>query len=129
MNLYTYELDESGGWLLLKGQRVLFVAGASQAVMQAKTSEYNAEAVQEEIPSLAECLAAAERHIGYYFSTAQLLQLKSWLDLFGGNAGTKLQQTYDWTTGVTAQAAARNTNFSSAPFPFAELVEESMQQP
>jgi hypothetical protein len=127
MNPYTYELEEFGGWLLLKGQRVLFVPEANEAVMQAKAAEYNAAAGPEEPASLDACLAAGERHIGNYFSTAQLLQLKSWLDLFGGNAGTKLQQTYEWTTGITAMAASRSTDFPPAPFAFAELVEEAMQ--
>jgi len=124
--IYTFEIDENGGWLLLNGQRVLFVPEATEAVMVAKAAEYNQAAPPPEPPSLEACLAAAEQHIALYFSTAQLLQLKIWLDDVGRNEGTKLFETYKWAAAITGLAASRITTFPPAPFPFTELVEEVM---
>jgi len=72
-------------------------------------------------------LDAAEAHIASHFSTPRLLQMKVWWDTFPPEDVPKLAAVFDWTTGITVQAAQGNTNFSAPPHTFEELLAEVMQ--
>jgi hypothetical protein len=72
-------------------------------------------------------LDAAEAHIAAHFSTPRLLQMKVWWDTFPPDEVPKLAAVFDWTTGITVQAAQGSTSFTAPPHTFEELVVEAMQ--
>jgi hypothetical protein len=78
-------------------------------------------------PALVNPLDAAEAHIAAHFSTPRLLQMKVWWDTFPPDEVPKLAAVFDWTTGITVQAAQGNTSFVAPPHTFEELVVEAMQ--
>jgi len=71
-------------------------------------------------------LIEGEAWIAKHFSTPRLLQMKVWFDTFAAEDTPKLRAVYDWTSGITIQAAQGQTNFSQPPHSFEELVAEAM---
>ena len=72
-------------------------------------------------------LALAEAHVANHFSTARLLQMKVWWDTFPAEDVPKLAAVFNWTGGITIQAAQGNTNFAAPPHTFEELLAEAME--
>jgi hypothetical protein len=72
-------------------------------------------------------LALAEAHVASFFSTARLLQMKVWWDTFPVEDIPKLAAVFNWTGGITIQAAQGNTNFAAPPHTFEELLAEAME--
>ena len=72
-------------------------------------------------------LDAAEAHIASHFSTPRLLQMKVWWDTFPPEDVPKLAAVFNWTGGITIQAAQGNTNFAAPPHTFEELLAEAME--
>lgn len=72
-------------------------------------------------------LALAETHVASFFSTARLLQMKVWWDTFPVEDVPKLAAVFNWTGGITIQAAQGNTNFAAPPHTFEELLAEAME--
>lgn len=91
------------------------------------TAEYEAwlQWVGEAAPAPSP-LDQAEAHIGRYFSTPRLLQMKVWWDAFAHESTPKLASVYDWTNSITIAAAQGQTNFTAPPHSFEELVAEAM---
>lgn len=100
------------------------------------TTEY-CEQFIERIVSVSDCKAiaatqivnpldAAEAHIAAFFSTPRLLQMKVWWDTFPPEDVPKLAAVFDWTTGITVQAAQGNTDFTAPPHTFDELLVEAL---
>jgi hypothetical protein len=76
-------------------------------------------------PSLdSDPIDAAEQHIGKFFSTPRLLQMKVWWDTFPHEVTPKLAQTYQWTDAVTRSAIAGGVEFSDPPHTFQAIAEE-----
>jgi hypothetical protein len=71
-------------------------------------------------------LDLAEAHVGRYFSTPRLLQMKVWWDTFPHEDTPKLAAVYLWTNGVTVAAAQGATEFLAPPHTFEELVAEAI---
>jgi hypothetical protein len=70
----------------------------------------------------------AEAHIGKYFSTPKLLQMKVWWDAIPHEGTPKLAATFAWTAQVTGSSLQGATEFALPPFPFAEVVAECASQ-
>lgn len=83
------------------------------------TAPYQAPAVNT--------LALAEAYVASFFSTARLLQMKVWWDTFPVEDVPKLAAVFNWTGGITIQAAQGNTNFAAPPHTFDELLAEAME--
>jgi hypothetical protein len=66
----------------------------------------------------------AETHIGKFFSTPRLLQMKVWWDTFPHEVTPKLAATYQWTDTVTRSAIAGETEFPDPPHTFQSIAEE-----
>jgi hypothetical protein len=71
-------------------------------------------------------LDLAEAHVGRYFSTPRLLQMKVWWDALPHEDTPKLAAVYLWTNGVTVAAAGGATEFPAPPHTFEELVAEAI---
>lgn len=72
-------------------------------------------------------LNLAETHVASFFTTARLLQMKVWWDTFPVEDVPKLAAVFNWTGGITIQAAQGNTNFTAPPHTFEELLAEAME--
>jgi hypothetical protein len=90
------------------------------------TPEEIAEIQSRPQPAPPSPLDLAEAHIASHFTTARLLQMKVWWDTFPIEGVPKLAAVFDWTTGITVQAAQGNTDFSEPPHTFDELLVEAM---
>ncbi len=69
-------------------------------------------------------IVEAENFIARYFSIAQLLQMKVWLDNFPHEKIPKLKSVYEWINGVTLTAVNSSADFNEPPHPFKELASE-----
>lgn len=100
------------------------ITGEQQVI--SLTQEEIAEIQSRPQPEPPSPLVLAEAHIAKYFSTPRLLQMKVWWDTFPQDDAPMLDAVYDWSSGVTIQAAQGQTNFSEPPHTFEELVAEAM---
>lgn len=91
------------------------------------TAEEIAEIQSRPQPEPPSPLALAEAHVASHFSTARLLQMKVWYDTFPVEDVPKLAAVFNWTGGITIQAAQGNTNFAAPPHTFEELLAEAME--
>ena len=91
------------------------------------TPEEIAEIENRPQPEPPSPLALAESHVASHFSTARLLQMKVWWDTFPAEDVPKLAAVFNWTGGITIQAAQGNTNFAAPPHTFEELLAEAME--
>lgn len=73
-------------------------------------------------------IEAAEAHIGRFFSSPKLIQLKVWWDMLPHDATPKLAAVFAWTAQVTGSAMQGATEFALPPFPFAEVAAECASQ-
>lgn len=100
--------DYSGGWRPVYEQWL-----EDGGTVSARDPEVNASAVD-----------LAEQHIGSFFSTARLLQMKVWWDAFPHEATPKLVAVYQWADAVTRAAVGGTTGFGAPPYSFAEVAQE-----
>jgi hypothetical protein len=86
-----------------------------------KWASWIGEQPQEKNP-----IELAEDHIGKYFSTPRLLQMKVWFDTLSRETTPKLSAVYNWTNNITIQASKGQTSFDAPPHLFEELLEEAI---
>jgi hypothetical protein len=107
--------------------RIEFNVLTGQQTVIPLTPEEIAEIQSRPQPEPPSPLDLAEAHVASFFSTARLLQMKVWWDTFPPESVPKLDAVFDWTTGITVQAAQGDTDFSAPPHTFEELLVEAMQ--
>jgi len=118
------ETDERGQVLLvLEGED--FSNGVRAAYEQWLRAGHQPQAF---IAQAQDPIELAEQHIGKFFSTPKLLQMKVWWDALPHEATPLLAATFAWTTQVTGSAVQGATAFAEPPYPFAAVAAECTSQ-